>query len=205
MHISLKWEHYLPLYNQYIPPNSRVLEIGLGNGGGHIRWQKRGCKVFAIEKFDVSTAPPGVTVFHGDVMDATFMRSCVKAMGRLDAVIDDGGHRPYQQFSAWKHLWPIISEGGVFCIEDMHVPEKLRWRFWRLFDRRNMRRLMLDFWREQHKFLRDVQQDERGPEIHMYPMIIFMRKAKFKIVCSESRWDECLPSELNVEAKASHA
>ncbi len=41
-------------------------------------------------------------------------------MGGLDIVLDDGSHVASHQRTSFSTLFPLLSEGGLYIIEDMH-------------------------------------------------------------------------------------
>jgi hypothetical protein len=40
--------------------------------------------------------------------------------GPFDIIIDDGGHKMYQQKASFNALWPQLSDGGLYIVEDTH-------------------------------------------------------------------------------------
>ena len=42
-----------------------------------------------------------------------------EADGPLDIVIDDGSHRVHHQIATFRHLFPQLSEHGIYVVEDM--------------------------------------------------------------------------------------
>jgi hypothetical protein len=103
-----------------------ILEIGVRGGGSIEMWNHyfggectivgidvdARCQVFEKE-FD------NVHIFIGDQADRNFMRSVVEEMGgKVDVVLDDGGHWMHQQINSFESVFPFITEGGVYLIED---------------------------------------------------------------------------------------
>jgi hypothetical protein len=39
----------------------------------------------------------------------------------VDVVIDDGGHSMVQQLATFAGMWPAVSDGGVYLVEDLHT------------------------------------------------------------------------------------
>jgi hypothetical protein len=62
-----------------------------------------------------------VEVILGDQDDRGFLRSLREEVGSVDIVIDDGGHRMSQQIRTFEELWPAVTDGGVYLIEDLHT------------------------------------------------------------------------------------
>ena len=57
----------------------------------------------------------------GDQEDPEFLASVVAEHGPFDIVIDDGGHTMGQQIASIETLFPSVSDGGVYLVEDCHT------------------------------------------------------------------------------------
>jgi hypothetical protein len=57
----------------------------------------------------------------GSQADPAFLRQVVDEMGGLDVVLDDGSHIASHQRTSFAVLFPLLSEGGVYAIEDLHT------------------------------------------------------------------------------------
>lgn len=123
-----KWIHYLPIYDQllgpYIGTRVRMLEIGVHKGGSLDMWRKLlepQAIIFGIDidptcaKFDGKSAQVRI----GSQADPDFLRRVVKEMGGVDVVLDDGSHVASHQRASFEALFPLLSEGGLYLIEDM--------------------------------------------------------------------------------------
>ena len=125
-----KWVHYLPLYERYFAPFRhrpvRVLEIGVQNGGSARMWRDWFGPEAILFGVDIDPAcaqldGESARVRIGSQDDATFLRSVVAEMGGLDVVIDDGSHVMSHIHSSFRTLFPLLSEGGVYLVEDLHT------------------------------------------------------------------------------------
>jgi Methyltransferase domain len=125
-----KWLHYLPVYDAlltpYIGTDVAMLEIGVWNGGSLDMWRKffgPDANLFGIDinrecsRFDGKSA----SVRIGSQDDPKFLRGIVKEMGKLDVVLDDGSHIASHQRASFEALFPLLSEGGLYIIEDLHA------------------------------------------------------------------------------------
>ena len=56
----------------------------------------------------------------GSQDDANFLREVVREMGGLDVALDDGSHVASHQRASFDALSPLLSEGDLYIIEDMH-------------------------------------------------------------------------------------
>ena len=126
-----KWRHYFEIYHRHLErfrgQSVNVVEIGIYSGGSLQMWNEyfgAGCHVYGV---DIQSAcrvydSENVTVFIGDQADPEFWREFVRAAPPIDVVIDDGGHRGYQQIATLKGLLPHMRAGGVFICEDIDGP-----------------------------------------------------------------------------------
>jgi cephalosporin hydroxylase len=126
-----KWRHYFDVYHRHLAPFRgqpvNIVEIGIYSGGSLAMWRDYfgpACHVYGVD-----IAPEcrtyedeNVTVFIGDQADPEFWRRFVAEVPAIDVVIDDGGHRGYQQIATLQALLPHIRPGGVFFCEDLTGP-----------------------------------------------------------------------------------
>lgn len=57
----------------------------------------------------------------GSQDDPEFLTSVVKEMGGVDIILDDGSHFSKHIRSSLNTLFPLLEEGGVYVIEDLHA------------------------------------------------------------------------------------
>lgn len=95
----------------------KLLEIGVNRGKSLRLWSQYfthpDAKIIGLDIKPVSLPIPRVTVLMGDAKkydpgDQTF-----------DVIIDDGSHNVLDQFTAFDNLWPKLSLGGLYVIEDV--------------------------------------------------------------------------------------
>jgi hypothetical protein len=60
-------------------------------------------------------------VFIGSQNDPAFLADVVRKTGGIDIVLDDGSHIAEHQETSFRTLWPLLSEGGLYIIEDTHT------------------------------------------------------------------------------------
>ena len=63
----------------------------------------------------------------GSQDDPEFLRSVVAEMGGVDVILDDGSHHMDHIPKSLDALYPLLSEGGIYMIEDLHTS------FWEQF------------------------------------------------------------------------
>ena len=128
-----KWHHYLPLYERYFgpwrdrrEPPLRFLEIGVSEGGSLAMWRRYFGREAIIFGIDID---PACAVFDGQAGqvrigsqdDLAFLRAVVAEMGGIDVVLDDGSHIMAHIKTSLKTLFPLLSLGGTYMIEDLHT------------------------------------------------------------------------------------
>lgn len=131
-----KWHHYIPIYDRYFSKfrgqDVRFLEIGVSLGGSLQIWRKyfgSDAIIYGIDideecrKFDGQAA----RVRIGSQTDPLFLNKVIEEMGGVDIILDDGSHQMAHIKASLMHLYPKLSLGGVYMVEDLHTS------FWRGF------------------------------------------------------------------------
>ncbi len=104
----------------------RMLEIGVSKGGSIELWRRYFGADSAIWGIDIDPAcadrvdPPN-EVRIGSQADPAFLASVVAEMGSPDIVLDDGSHVADHQRASFAALFPALSVGGLYVIEDLHT------------------------------------------------------------------------------------
>jgi len=127
---STKWEKYFPIYEEllskYKDKEITFVEIGVLNGGSLEIWKKYfgkkariigidknpKCKQFENENYEI---------FIGSQSDPIFWRNFYKNIGKVDIILDDGGHTNYQQITTLVESINFIKDGGIHIVEDVHT------------------------------------------------------------------------------------
>lgn len=124
-----KWHHYLKIYerhlSQYRNTNFRMLELGVFRGGSLELWREyfgAEANIFGIDIDEACIAYDGVAgqVRIGSQADPAFLTTVVEEMGGVDVVIDDGSHDSMHIQTSFDTLFPLLEEGGVYIVEDLH-------------------------------------------------------------------------------------
>jgi hypothetical protein len=122
--------HYFPVYEHHLERfrgrHARVLEIGVYRGGGLDLFRHYLGAEAVLVGIDIdeaaSRAVRGIyPVEIGDQEDPAFLRRVAELHGPFDVVIDDGGHRMRQQIVAVETLFPLLTDGGAYFVEDCHT------------------------------------------------------------------------------------
>ncbi|CUH87092.1 Demethylmacrocin O-methyltransferase [Phaeobacter sp. CECT 5382] len=125
-----KWHHYIPLYDRYFSRYRkrplRFLEIGVSKGGSLQIWREYFGPEAIIFGIDID---PTCAQFDGQAGqvrigsqdDPEFLKAVVAEMGGVDVVLDDGSHQMDHVAKSLEVLFPLLSEGGTYMIEDLHT------------------------------------------------------------------------------------
>lgn len=132
-----KWSQYFDVYHRHFAkfrgkPVS-VLEFGVSHGGSLQMWKHYFGRRAQITGVDIKPrcaqlAEDRVDIVIGDQGDRKFLRKLGRRLGKIDVLIDDGGHTMEQQIATFEELWPRIRPGGVLAMEDLHTS------YWERFD-----------------------------------------------------------------------
>ncbi|MHC1745268.1 MAG: glycosyltransferase [Syntrophobacteraceae bacterium] len=126
---STKWSHYFDVYESFFAPlrdkDVSLLEIGIYKGGSLTLWEKyfKNPSIYAID-IDPGCKvheKKGIKIYIGSQSDAEFLNRVVGESGKLDIVIDDGGHQMEQQIISFQTIFPHMKDGGIYIIEDLHT------------------------------------------------------------------------------------
>lgn len=147
-----KWPHYFPIYERlfgslrdgFIAADGtkralRFLEIGVSHGGSLQIWRKYFGPDAMIVGVDIDPRcakvdDANLRVRIGSQSDEHFMRDVVEEMGGIDIVLDDGSHIAKHQRASFDCLFPLLSEGGMYVVEDTQTAY---WPLWEGGYRRN--------------------------------------------------------------------
>lgn len=134
-----KWLHYLPIYERYLnafrsgfplPGGGtrplRFLEIGVSFGGSLQLWRKyfgESATIVGVDRDPNCRAvdDADLIVRIGSQGDPKFLRSLVEEIGGIDVVLDDGSHRARLQRISFMTLFPMLADGGIYLLEDLHT------------------------------------------------------------------------------------
>ncbi|MDX1514829.1 MAG: class I SAM-dependent methyltransferase [Gammaproteobacteria bacterium] len=125
-----KWNHYFEIYDRHLAPyrgrEVNVLEFGVSHGGSLQMWKHyfgSEARIFGVDiNPDCKRAEEErIRVFIGDQADRDFLRKLPEEIGRIDILIDDGGHTMEQQINTFEELFPRVETDGIYLAEDLHT------------------------------------------------------------------------------------
>jgi hypothetical protein len=124
---SIYHSHFAHLRDKSI----RLLEIGIG-GYDSLRLGGLSLQMWAdyfpsgvivgIDIFEKQIAPhPRIKTLVGSQDDPEFLREVIGAHGPFDIIVDDGSHQPKHVAASFEVLFPVLSAGGFYAIEDVQI------------------------------------------------------------------------------------
>ena len=125
-----KWDKYFSTYEEifkdYKNKDITFVEIGIHNGGSLNIWKKYFSKNSKIIGIDVNPdckkfAEDGIEIFIGNQSDPKFWNDFFKKVGRVDIILDDGGHTNLDQVITTISVVDKIKDGGLLMTEDTHT------------------------------------------------------------------------------------
>ncbi len=125
-----KWHHYIPIYDRYFGKyrgtKVKFLEIGVSKGGSLQMWRRFLGEDAVLFGIDIKKSCAEFDGKFGQVRigsqdDPEFLAGVVEEMGGVDVVLDDGSHQMSHIEASLRALYPKLSEGGTYMIEDLHA------------------------------------------------------------------------------------
>jgi Methyltransferase domain len=125
-----KMDHYLDIYDRQLGGwqgrDVSFLEIGIYKGGSLRMWRDFFAPGARLTFADVDPSCkalelPGTQISIGDQADPAFLASLSRDRGPFDLIVDDGGHQMHQQITSFQCLWPHLTPGGLYIVEDTHT------------------------------------------------------------------------------------
>jgi len=127
---SSKWSGYFQVYDQIFEKfkNKKItfVEVGTGNGGSLSVWKKYFSKDSRIIGIDFNPEAKklenyGFEIYIGNQTKKDFWDSFYNKVGKVDIILDDGGHKNLQQVSTVHYSLPYIKDEGLIVVEDTHT------------------------------------------------------------------------------------
>jgi len=126
------WVHnYLDLYDKNLSfmrkKKINILEFGLLRGASLALWHEAfpKAKIYGVDKNksswrEFTEGLDRIKVFVGMQEDVDFLKKKVIPKAPFHIIIDDCGHNPKQQQITFETMWPHVSIGGFYIIEDTY-------------------------------------------------------------------------------------
>lgn len=127
---SIKYSTYFEIYdhifNHYKKKKIKFVEIGVFDGGSLFMWRDFFGDQAEIVGIDLNPEAKkwekyGFKIFIGDQSNPVFLKSIFDKLGKIDILLDDGGHTNEQQIVTTNVALNYIKNGGLLVIEDCHT------------------------------------------------------------------------------------
>lgn len=127
---SIKYDSYFLAYQKllerYIGCDVTIVEIGVFNGGSLFMWRDFLGNKARVIGIDLNPGAKyfekyGFEIYIGSQSDPLFWQSFFDKVGKVDLIIDDGGHSNLQQVVTLKSCIENINDGGMLICEDVHT------------------------------------------------------------------------------------
>jgi SAM-dependent methyltransferase len=122
---------YAPMYVEILKPfrgrEMALLEIGVRTGASLCVWQQYLGPAAVIKGVDVNLSGiiyKGLDVVRADATNASFAETL--ADNSMDVIIDDGSHKPWDQWTSFSLLCGKLKPGGCYIIEDISKRERFK-------------------------------------------------------------------------------
>ena len=129
-YFSLKYANYFHIYDSILKKyrNKKIIfvEIGVFSGGSLFMWRDffgKKAKIIGIDlNPDIKRFKKyGFDIIIGDQSSKEFWKKFFRKYGKVDVILDDGGHTNYQQIMTVNCCVPNIKDDGILITEDVHT------------------------------------------------------------------------------------
>ena len=117
---------YENLFKEYRNKPITFVEVGIFGGGSLFMWKKYfhpKSRIIGIDLNPLSKSYEkyGFEIFIGDQENENFWRNFYKKVGKIDILLDDGGHTDLQQMQTLLSSIKNIKDDGLIVVEDVHT------------------------------------------------------------------------------------
>ena len=130
--VSNYFEIYDHLLAKYRNQKITIVEVGVAEGGSLYMWKsylEKTHNKFRIIGIDIDPKAKDLEkdfeIFIGNQSDPKFWAQFYAEVGKIDILIDDGGHSNRMQIQTLVSSHEHINDGGMIVIEDVH--QSLSW------------------------------------------------------------------------------
>jgi cephalosporin hydroxylase len=129
-YLSVKFSSYFQVYEElfakYVDKPVTFVEVGILHGGSLWMWREYFGKQARIIGVDLNPNArkwegEGFEIFIGDQGDPNFWSDFFAKVGKIDVLLDDGGHTNVHQVVTTSGAIDHVNDGGIILIEDAHT------------------------------------------------------------------------------------
>jgi len=120
------FKNYEDVLGSYEGKDVTMIEIGVQDGGSLKIWQEffgPNSRIIGVDlnpkckKFE----DKNIKIYIGSQSSESFWTNLFNEEGKVDIIIDDGGHTNHQQITTAINCIPYIKDGGMLITEDVHT------------------------------------------------------------------------------------
>ena len=128
--VSLKYDTYFQTYEEmfskYVGKKITFVEVGVLQGGSLFMWKEYFGKDARIIGIDLhpnakELEKHGFEIYIGSQSDKNFWKNFYSKVGKIDILLDDGGHVNDQQIITLSESVHNINDNGIIVTEDVHT------------------------------------------------------------------------------------
>tara|TARA_Y100000590_G_scaffold315081_1_gene356297 strand:+ start:6077 stop:6961 length:885 start_codon:yes stop_codon:yes gene_type:complete len=129
-HVSLKSDTYFQVYeeifNKYVQKEITFVEVGVLHGGSLFMWREYFGKKARIIGIDLNPKAKelekdGFEIYIGNQSNKNFWKDFFSKVGKIDILLDDGGHGNVQQIVTLSEAIQNTNDDGIIVTEDVHT------------------------------------------------------------------------------------
>lgn len=121
------FEAYDRFFSKYRGKDVTILEIGVFKGGSLQMWKNYfQTSANKVQVYGIDINPncktleeDNIKIFIGSQEDREFLQKVKREIGRVDILIDDGGHTMNQQIVSFEELFDCVADDGIYLCEDL--------------------------------------------------------------------------------------
>tara|TARA_B100000965_G_scaffold274625_1_gene232593 strand:+ start:211 stop:1092 length:882 start_codon:yes stop_codon:yes gene_type:complete len=120
------FQTYEELFNEYVGKEITFVEVGVLHGGSLLMWREYFGPKARIIGIDLDPRAKeleqkGFEIFIGSQSDKNFWKKFYSTIGKIDVLLDDGGHVNDQQIITLSESIDNTNNNGTIVIEDVHT------------------------------------------------------------------------------------
>lgn len=128
------FEHYNEHLSKYKTKPIKILEIGVKEGDSLKIWKDYLHSESEIYGVEINPDPlksfnqKNTEIFYGSQTDLLFLTSIINKIGKVDIIIDDGGHTNSQLKTTFNYLFEYgLQDNGLYIMEDLGTSYWYKW------------------------------------------------------------------------------
>ena len=197
-----KYKKYFSTYEEllknYKDKDITFVEIGVQNGGSLGVWKKYFSNSSRVIGIDLNSdckkfEKDGIEIFIGNQSDPNFWEKFFKQVGKVDIILDDGGHTNLDQIITTVSVVDKINDGGILIVEDTHTSYISEYNSGKKFSFVEFTKKIIDDINSKNR--KNFKQFKFSLSDYIYSVQTFESIIAFKIDRKKCDYDEIFPSK----------